>query len=108
MGYDFTSEGVRRFREEKPDFLPQVRDHIRAILLADAIFPSDTNRDDPGWRSFIESSGDRYTLSTVEEVGVGRYDRFRKDFSSQEEAIEQFLQRVCNPDYLPVQQKQKC
>jgi hypothetical protein len=108
MGYDFTSEGVRRFREEKPDFLPQIRDHIRAVLLANTIFPPNTNREDPGWRTFIESSGHRYTLSTIEEIGLGRYDRFRTDYSSPEEAIESFLQQVCNPDYLPVHAKQKC
>jgi hypothetical protein len=108
MGYDYTDEGVRAFRRDRPDFLPQIREHIQAILRADSIFPSDTNRDAPGWQSFIESAGRRFALSTVEEVGVGRYDRFRTEFNTEEEAIEAFLNRVCNPDYLPIQTKQNC
>ena len=108
MGYDFTSEGVRRFREEKPDFLPQIRDHIRTVLLTASIFPAHTNKEEPGWATFIESSGHKHTLSRIEEIGVGRYDRFKTEYISQEEAIDSFLRQVCNPDYLPIEQKQKC
>ncbi|MBE2179470.1 MAG: hypothetical protein IAE97_03280 [Chthoniobacterales bacterium] len=106
IGYDFTSEGVRRFREEKPNFLPQMKKHIQESLLASGIFPQDTNPEDPGWRAFIQRSGSQYKMSWVAEVGTSRFDRFSTDHKSIDAAIHDYLLEVCNPDYVPIDKKQ--
>jgi hypothetical protein len=32
LGYGYTSEGARRFRDEHPDFVPQIIAHVQSVL----------------------------------------------------------------------------
>lgn len=75
LGYGYTSEGNQRFRSERPDFLPQLAAYIQRVLQATDIFPKDTNPENAGLRTFVQRDGNSFTISSVEEVGLSRYER---------------------------------
>lgn len=100
LGYGYTSEGARRFRAERPDFLPQIAAHVQSILQAAGIFPKDTNPDDAGFRTFIRRAGASFTISSVEEIGLNRYERITSKPMSETAAIRQYIRQVVNPDYV--------
>ena len=43
-------------------------------------------------------------MSRMEEVGAGRFDRFVSDYKTADDVIHAYLLRVCNPDYVPIQE----
>lgn len=106
IGYDLTSEGARRFREEKPDFVPQITAHIQEMLSTHGIFPKDTNLEEPGWRAFIQKTETGFRMSWVAEVGTSRFDRLQKDYKAADAAIHDYLLEVCNPDYVSIDKMQ--
>ena len=100
LGYGYTSEGARRFRTEHPDFLPQIVAYVESVLVRGGVFPEGTNPDDPGFRIFIHSDGTSFRLSSMEEIGVGRYERISTGRLSAADAIRAYVRRVANPDYV--------
>ncbi len=100
LGYGFTSEGMRRFRAERPNFLPQLEAYVQSVLARAGVFPEGTERENPGTRTFIYRDGASFKLSSVEEVGLGRYERFSTGPLSAIEAVHAFIRRVANPDYV--------
>jgi len=100
LGYGFTSEGVRRFRAERPDFLPQIFAYVQRILRESRVFPALTSPDDAGFKTFIHADGAAFKVSRMEEIGVGRYERISSGPLSEAEAIREYVRRVVNPDYI--------
>jgi hypothetical protein len=106
LGYGYTSEGARRFRTEQPDFFPQVAAYVQSVLQMAGIFPRDTNPDDAGYRTFVRQDGSMFTISSVEEVGLSRYERIRSAPMSEAAAIREYVRRVVNADYVCVSEKE--
>jgi len=100
LGYGFDSDGVRRFRTEQPDFLPQIVAYVQAVLARAGIFPEATNHDDPGFATFIYADGASFRISRMEEVGVTRYKRISTGPLPEAEAVLEYIRRVANPDYV--------
>jgi hypothetical protein len=104
LGYDYTSDGARRFRTERPDFAPQIITHIESVLRASGIFPSHVDRDNPGSTTFIYADGPLYRVSGLEEVGVARYQRLSSEPMHQKGSIVAYIRRVANPDHVRCQE----
>ena len=97
LGYGYTSEGARRFRTERPDFVPQIVAHVQSILRAADIYPRDTDPGDAGWWTFIRHDGGSFTISSMEEIGFGRFERIVSEPMSETAAIREFIRRAANP-----------
>jgi hypothetical protein len=100
LGYGYSSEGARRFRAEQPDFLPQIAAHVRSVLAREGIFPKGTDPDNAGYKTFIRTDGASFWISSMEEVGFSRFERFSTGPMSEKEAICEYIQQVANPDYI--------
>ena len=100
LGYGYSSDGADRFRAEKPDFLPQIVAQVRTVLARDGIFPAQTNPVDAGCRTFIRADGALFRISSMEEVGLSRFERITTDPMPEAEAIHEYIRKVANPDYV--------
>jgi hypothetical protein len=100
LGYGYTSEGARRFRAERPDFLPQIVAYVQSVLVRAGVFPEGTDPDDPGLGIFIHRDGTSFRVSSMEECGVGRYERISTGPLSATEAIHAYVRKAANPDYV--------
>ena len=100
FGYGYTSEGIRRFRAERPDFCPQIIAHIESVLRTSGIFPPHVERDNPGSTAFIYAEGSSFRISSLEEVGLARYQRVSSEALPEREAILAYIRRLANPDYV--------
>jgi hypothetical protein len=104
LGYGYTSDGARRFRTERPDFSPQIIAHIESVLRASGIFPPHVDRDDPGAATFIYADGSSFRVSSLEEVGLSRYQRLSSEPLPERKAILAYIRGVANPDYVHCQE----
>ena len=104
LGYGYTSDGARRFRTERPDFCPQIVAHIESVLQASGIFPQHIDRNNPGSATFLYVDGSSFRVSSLEEVGLCRYQRFSSEPLPEREAILAYIRRVANADYVHCQQ----
>jgi hypothetical protein len=102
LGYGYTSDGVHRFREERPDFLPQIVGHVQRVLQMVGAFPPDMYTRDAGRRTFIRHDGDSFTVSSMKEIGLSRYERITSQRMSEAAAIHEVIRLVANPDYVCV------
>ncbi len=100
LGYGYSSEGARRFRAERPNFLPQIASYVRSVLAGAGIFPRETNLNDPGYSTLIRADGASFIISGMEEIGFSRFGRFSSGPMSETEAIHEYIRRVSNPDYV--------
>ena len=100
LGYGYTTEGARRFRAEKPDFQPQLVEHVHRVLAEQGVFPPAVDRQNPELATFIVLDQGWFRLSTMEEIGVGRFERFFSPPMSAKDAAEDYVRRVANPDYI--------
>ncbi|MEO5917835.1 MAG: hypothetical protein ABIS50_26620 [Luteolibacter sp.] len=100
LGFGFTTEGAVRFRAEHPDFLPQVKAHIRQQLGVSGHFPERIDAEDSEHRTFIRKVASGYLMSSEEEIGLYRYAPVVTEFDSEDQAISAYVERVANPDYL--------
>ncbi len=100
LGYGYTSEGVRRFRNERPCFLPQIVEYVRSVLTAEGIFPRATDPNNPGLKTFIRGDRGSFSISSMEEIRYGKYQRLTTDPMSESEAIHTYIRLVANPDYI--------
>ena len=102
LGYGYTSEGARRFRAERPDFLPQISAYVQSSLQKMGIFPSVIDPENPGFRTFIRADRGLFRISSMEETGLSRYERIITDLMPETEAINEYIRRVVNSDYVHV------
>jgi hypothetical protein len=102
LGYGYTSEGAERFRNEQPDVLPELEAHVQNVLRAEGIFPKGTNPSEAGYWTFILAGEGSFRVSSMEEVGLSRFERILSNPMSEAEAIRQYIRRVVNPDYVRV------
>ena len=103
LGYEYSSRGARRFRSERPDFLPSVCQIIRASLEQAGTFPrapSAALREDGPYLERRPDGG--VSLVTSFEVGISQTERVRIEFASMQDAILGLLRRVSDPAYLTV------
>ena len=100
LGYGYTSEGARRFRAERPDFIPQIVAHVQRALQSGGVFRPDIDVRDAGWRTFIRGDGDAFTVSSMEEIGLSHFERIPSQPMSEAAAIREFIRLAANPDYV--------
>ena len=100
LGYGCTSEGVRRFREERPNFSPQIVDHVRKELLAAGTFPPGIDTNEADRRTFIRRDKDSFTVTSMKEIGLNRYKSVTSKPMTETAAIHEFIRLVTNPDYV--------
>ena len=100
LGYGYTSEGARQFRIEQPDVLPQLVAHVRSVLRAEGLFPKGTVPAEAGYRTFILADGASFRVSSMQEIGLSRFERILSNPMSEAEAIREYIRRVANPDYV--------
>lgn len=100
LGYGYCSEGAQRFREERPDFLPQIVAYVRSVLVREGVFPKGTDPNDAGYRTLIQADRALFKVSNMEEIGVGRYARISSDPMPETEAIREYIRKVASPDYV--------
>mgnify|MGYP001569290726 CR=1 FL=1 len=100
LGFGFTTEGAIRFRAEHPNFLPQVKAHIRQQLAACGHFPEGADTEDSEHRTFIRKMASGYLMSSEEEIALYRYESVVTEFDSQDQAISAYIERVASSDYL--------
>jgi hypothetical protein len=100
LGYGYTLEGAHLFRAEQPNFLPQIAAHVHGILRRTGIFPEGTNRDEPDYKTYIYTDGASFRVSSMEEIGFSRLERFSTAPLTEEEAIHKYVRQVANPDYI--------
>jgi hypothetical protein len=100
LGYGYSSDGASRFRAEKPNFLPQIAAHVRSVLSKEGIFPAQTNPEDAGYRTFIRVEGKLFRISSMEEIGLSRFERITTDPMPEAKAIHEYIRMVANPDYV--------
>lgn len=100
LGFGFTTEGAIRFRAEQPNFLPQVKAHIRQQLAVYGHFPEGAHTEDSEHRTFIKKLASGYLMSSEEEVALYRYVPVVTEFDSEDQAISAYVERVASSDYL--------
>lgn len=100
LGYGHTSEGAQRFRAEQPDFMPQLIAHVRSVLSMEGIFPKGMVPNDLREKTIIRTEGELFIVSSMEEVGVGNYERVSTRPMTEIEALHEYIRRVTNPDYV--------
>jgi hypothetical protein len=77
LGYGYTSEGARRFRAEKPDFLPQIVAHVESVLVEGGVFPEGANPDNPGFGTFITVTEHRSGLAAWRKSALADTSAFQ-------------------------------
>lgn len=100
LGYDYTKAGMRQFRAERPDFLPQVVSYIQNALGQHGTFPKHVNPNSPGEETFIQSDGGVFHVSRTIEIGISQLARISTGPLPGLEAIETYIRLVANPDYI--------
>lgn len=99
FGYGFTTEGASRFRVERPDFLPQIVEHVRSILRSAGEFPSGLEVESGNEQAFVRGEGEWFFVSSMEEVSLGCFKRIHAGPMSETDAIRTYLQKMLNADY---------
>jgi hypothetical protein len=106
LGYNCSTRGARQFRNDRPDFLPQVCQLIRSSLEETGTFPrelSDAVRRDG---TYLERGvEDVISLHCTVETGVSQTARVRSEFPSSRDAIIELVRRLSDPAYLFVPPK---
>ncbi len=100
LGYGSTPEGARRFRAEQPDFLPQLVHYIERGLDREGIFPTGTDPADLGLTTCLVAEGELYRMSSMDPVAPGKLERFTTCLMPENEAIQEYIRRVANPEYI--------
>jgi len=102
LGYDFTTKGQKRFKSERPNPFQQISEYIASALQTGDTFPVGMDLQNPGAATFILRVGVSFKISSLEEIGIGKYQRFESDAMTQGEAIRKYVREVANPDYIAI------
>src|ERR1700722_2906760 len=105
LGYGYTTEGADKFRAEQPNFVPQIAAYVHRVLESVGIFPPDIDLAAAGYRTFIRKTGKVFEVSSMEEIGSSRFERFATGPFSEQEAVRKYIERVTNPDYIQYKSK---
>jgi hypothetical protein len=101
LGYACSTRGVRQFRQERPDFIPQLCQIIQASLEETGQFPRQPSQEVLNEGTYLEKDRDGViSLHKSVEISVSQTARVRKDFASAREAIIELLRLSGNPTYL--------
>lgn len=90
------------FKAEQPNIFLQISQHIGAALQSFGKFPEGIDPGNPGAATFILRTRGSFKISSLEEIGIGKYQRFESDAMTQANAIREYVRRVGNPDYIAV------
>src|SRR5262249_27381223 len=103
LGYPCSTRGAKQFRQDRPDFVPQVCQLIQTSLEETGYFPRQPSKEILQDGTYLERRPDGViSLYMNVEISVSQTSRVREDFTSMPEAILALLRRVSNPTYLPV------
>jgi hypothetical protein len=103
LGYDCSTRGVRRFRAERPDFLPQVCRIIEASLEETGSFPRDRSPELMQSGTYLENRADgSVALFTSVETGLVTTAQIQICFPSVRQACIELIRRTSQPDYLMI------
>jgi hypothetical protein len=106
LGYDCSTRGARQFRQDRPDFVPQVCKLIQTSLEEAGSFPREPSAEVLQEGTYLERGPDDViSLHTSVEISVSQTARVRKDFASMRSAMIELLRRVSDPAYLPMPPK---
>ncbi len=100
LGYGCTPEGARRFRAEQPDFFAQIAAYVEEGLDREGIFPTGTDPDNPGSQTCIQAAGTVFRVSSMEQVGPGKLERFHTNAMPEDEAVREYILKVADPHYI--------
>ena len=102
LGYDDSTRGARRFREERPNVLPEACRLIEMALAEAGLFPREPG---PGVLEdgvYLERRpGGIVALHRSDEVSFSQTARVHIDFGTAREAAWALLRLLCDPAYLP-------
>ncbi len=108
LGYECSSRGARRFREEQPDFVPQVCQLIQASLEHTGSFPGNPGGEILRDGTYLERRPDGLiSLHTSIEVSMSETARSTIEFTSVRDAAFELIRRSRNPSYLPNDPKRR-
>jgi hypothetical protein len=106
LGYSCSTRGARQFRQDRPDFVPQVCQLIQASLEEAGSFPRDPSEEILKDGFCLKRGSDGViSLHQSVEISISQTLRVSEDFPSIQSAILELLRRVSDPAYLPVPPK---
>jgi hypothetical protein len=101
LGYDCSTRGARQFRQDRPDFVPQVCQLIQTSLEEAGSFPRKPSAEVLKEGTYLERGPDGViTFHSSVEISVSRTAPVSQDFISMRSAIIALLRRVSDPAYL--------
>jgi len=106
LGHDCSTRGARQFRQDRPDYVPQVCRLIQTSLEESGSFPRELSDELLKDGIYLERRPDGViSLHSSAEISVSRTARVREDFISMRSAMIELLRRLSDPPYLPVPPK---
>lgn len=103
LGYEYSTRGRKLFRQECPDYFPQIVALIDASLAERGTFPPEPNEDVLREGTYLERKADgQVTLHTSVEVSISQTARVNIDFPSARAAIVELIKRLIDRAYLTV------
>jgi hypothetical protein len=103
LGYELSTQGLRRFRRERPDVFPQVCRLIERSLDEARFFPRHPTEEILNEGIYLERLPEGgIALNRSVEVSISQTARVRIDFASPRAAILELLRLVSDPAYVTV------
>jgi hypothetical protein len=103
FGFACSTRGARQFRQDRPDFVPQICQVIQASMEEAGSFPREPSAEVLKEGTYLERRPDgMISFHSSVEISVIQTARVRQDFPSMRAAIIALLRRICDPAYLPV------
>jgi hypothetical protein len=100
LGYEYSSRGIREFRRERPDYLPQIHALIRQSVDEAGNFPRALNSSTLEDGTYLERRSDgNIRLHFSVETSINSTAQVYLDFTSMDEAIHTLLTRLLDPAY---------
>jgi hypothetical protein len=107
LGYEYSTRGMRQFRQERPDVASQLVPLIQASLEEAGMFPREPGEEVLRDGAYLERRSDGVILfHSMAEVSVSRSVRMSISFETMKEAIGELLRRVGNSVYVAVGEAQ--
>jgi hypothetical protein len=102
FGYGVSTRGASRFRQERPDYVPQLVQVIHDSLERSGTFPPRPSDEVLRDGTYLERRPDGgATLHTTVEISMSQTAPISKPYLKEEDAITELLLSRCDPAYFP-------